>query len=301
MFGKKYEIDNVKYELIKRKSIVKVIRSPKATRDVVILPEVEGIKVTEIGESAFAKLSGITTISIPDSVTIIGFSAFKKCENLKSVVIPKSVTLIQADAFKGCTGLTNVDIPDSVTGIGNNAFDKCTGILEINIPDSVTAIAHFAFYNCKSAKKLVIGKGLSEIRPGVFANCESLTNLVIPGNVKSIYNTINFIDNIGSFEGCIGLKEVKIEDGVTFIGNRAFGGCNKLRKAIIPKSVASIDWIDVIGRPERLETDRRYHAFMGCPNLTIYGFSGSGAETYANQHCSSPYAEAIPFVNIETQ
>ncbi len=61
-------------------------------------------------------------ITIPSTlgrypVTSIGFRAFSGCSGLTSVTIPDSVTSIGEDAFSGCSGLTSVTIPDSVTGI----------------------------------------------------------------------------------------------------------------------------------------------------------------------------------------
>lgn len=58
---------------------------------------------------------------------------------------------------------------------------------------------------------------------------------------------------------------VIIEEGVTLIGEGAFAYCTSIASVSIPDSVTSID-----------DT-----AFFDCPNLTIYGKTGSYAETYA--------------------
>ena len=125
-----------------------------------------GDGVTSIGSSAFSGCSitkaTIPTIAIDDipqnnlqEVIInggesIGSSAFEDCTGLTSVTIPDSVTSIGYNAFSGCTGLTSVTIGDGVTSIGSSAFSGCTGLTSIVIPDSVTSIEYYAFNDCAS-------------------------------------------------------------------------------------------------------------------------------------------------------
>ena len=81
--------------------------------------------VTSIGQDAFRECSGLTSVTIPNSVTSIGAVAFYDCSSLTSITIPNSVTIIGNSAFRGCSGLTSVTIPNSVTSIGGAAFDGC--------------------------------------------------------------------------------------------------------------------------------------------------------------------------------
>ena len=73
-------------------------------------------------------------VVIPSSITVegqeypvasIGEWAFYGCSGLTSVTIPNSVTSIGDCAFRDCSGLTSVDIPNSVTSIGDCAFKNC--------------------------------------------------------------------------------------------------------------------------------------------------------------------------------
>ena len=96
---------------------------------------IDGKPVTSIGEYAFADCSGLTSITIPNSVISIGNYAFAGCSELTSITIPSSVTSIENYAFVGCSELTSITIPSSVTSIGNYAFGNCSGLKTIYIPN----------------------------------------------------------------------------------------------------------------------------------------------------------------------
>ena len=95
--------------------------------------------VTVAGYPSGSKPTGDLTIpesvtfrGCPYPVTSIGDEAFYECSGLTSVTIGNSVTEIGDRAFSGCTGLTSVTIPNSVTSIGNYAFDGCSGLTRID-------------------------------------------------------------------------------------------------------------------------------------------------------------------------
>ena len=87
--------------------------------------------VTRIGEGAFFD-SGLTTVTIPNSVTDIGRSAFSGCAGLTTVTIPNSMTGIDESVFSGCVRMKSVTIPLGITSIGKNAFHNDWGIVSVN-------------------------------------------------------------------------------------------------------------------------------------------------------------------------
>ena len=238
--------------------------------NVVIPDAIDGKPVLYIGDSAFAYCSGLTSVTIPNSVTSIGDSAFYHCSGLTSVTIPNSVTSIGDYAFADCSGLTSVTIPGSVTSIGDYAFSCCSGLTSVTIPDSVTSIGDYAFSGCSSLTIIAVDANntVYSSQDGVLCN-KNITVLIqypvgkyggftIPGSVTIIGDS--------AFYDCSGLTSVTIPGSVTSIGVEAFSGCSGLTSVTIPDSVTSIG----------------DYAFSGCSSLTIIAVDANNT-VYSSQ------------------
>ena len=189
-------------------------------------------QVKSIGLSAFQYCSGLTSVTIPNSVTSIGNYAFSSCHGLTSLTLPNSVTSISDYAFTDCTGLTSVIIPNSVTNIGRSAFSSCSSLTSVTIPNSVTLIDRDAFLQCSSLRSIALPNSLVSIGRSSFQNCTSLTSIIIPNSVTSIGDE--------AFFGCSSSTTLSISTGVTSIGIRTFSSCNRLTSVNIPSSVSTI-------------------------------------------------------------
>ena len=169
------------------------------------------------------------------SVTAIGNSAFYRCSGLTSVVIPNSVTQIDTDAFYKCSGLTSVEIPNSVTSIGKNAFWDCSSLTKVNITDleswckigfettnsNPLNYAHRLYLNGVIVTDLKIPNSITAIGKAAFCGCSCLKSVTIPNSVTSIGSS--------AFNGCSGLTSVVIGNSVTSIGDYAFNACSGLK------------------------------------------------------------------------
>ena len=93
-----------------------------------------------IPDSSFSGMTGLQTVTIPDSVTYIGSKAFYGCTSLTTVTIPSSVKTIETSAFENCTELEFVYLNEGLERIEDKAFYNCSYLTDINIPKSVTYI-----------------------------------------------------------------------------------------------------------------------------------------------------------------
>ena len=230
------------------------------------------------------------------SVTVTGGNilrgAFHNCSGLTCVTIPDSVTSIGAGAFSGC-GLTSITIPGSVTSIGNYAFQGCTGLTSI-IVDAGNTKYHSAG-NClieTTTKTLIVGcktsiipidGSVTSIGHTAFYQCRGLTNITIPNSVTSIGSS--------AFESCKGLTSITIPDSVTSIGNYAFQYCYKLTS--ITGSATNASTVATQARPSfsftvniTSGTSIGENAFNDCERLTSItisnGVTSIGSKAFYN-------------------
>ncbi len=256
--------------------------------------DIDGYKVTKIGEGAFAYCKSLTDVTIPDSVTKIGDIAFHGCTSLTDVTIGNSVTEIGYRAFQNCTSLKSVTIGNSVTEIGEMAFNVCYSLTSINVNEKNTKYSsqNGVLFN-KDKTELIrypLGKKNStyKIPDSVKVIVENAfdaqdDNVVSSkfGDYRSSLESVTIPDSVTeigdyAFRGCKSLTDVTIPDSVTVIGSEAFSYCYSLTSVTIPDSVTEIG----------------DSAFYSCESLTIYGYAGSTAEEYAHNN-------NIPFKNAE--
>ena len=215
--GDPITVDEINYTVLTvpsggEKGTVEVGRNLDASGDITIPATITNgentYTVTSIGDDAFERCSGLTSVTIPDSVTSIGDFAFSRCSGLTSVTIPDSVTSIGNYAFSYCTDLTSVTIPGSVTSIGKGTFAECLGLTSVHIPDGVTSIGNGAFSYCMDLTSVTIPGSVTSIGDRAFGNCTKLTSVTFAGaNPPSFDPT--------AFDYCNNLQTISLSADMT--------------------------------------------------------------------------------------
>ena len=277
--------------------------------------------VTSIGQKAFYYNETLTDLIIPDCITSIGESAFTYCTNLTSLTIPNGVTNIDSSAFIACHSLTSIIISEGVTEISDNAFAFCRSLTEVTIHDSVRKIDYNAFSYCEKLKDIYfigtaqqwqsIEKGSGwDINTGNYAvHCTDgdISNKYTEGLAYTLSDdgTYYICSGIGTanateiviastydgkpvtaiaeraFKDCKNITGVFIPDGITSIGNYAFGNIG-ITRLVIPDSVTVIENYAFYGCTNLVEitipagvTSLESYTFTNCTNLKTIIFKGT--------------------------
>ena len=158
----------------------------------------------------------------------------------------------------------------------------------------------YSIYEGSSDVKITVGdtySGTCEYSPNISYTFKDY-NLSVSGQ-GGIYNSDDYYSAFGWKIENDYVKNAVINEGVEYIGCRAFYNMKNLKNVFIPKSVKSIDdtafsyWIyagDNDDPYEPVAIDDGIDKIMDY--ITIYGYSGSYAETFAKE-------KNIPFVAVD--
>lgn len=259
----------------------------------------EAIVVEYVGEE--------TELSIPDTlggypVVAIDEGAFDGREELTYIGLPSGLQRIGGCAFRE-SGIVQINLPESLKRIGDGAFSSCRNLVEIRILDGVDEIGEAAFEGCSQMTRAEIGSGIRYIDAYTFCDCSNLTDVVLPDDLLLIGGY--------AFNGCSSLKKIDLPDSIESIAQYAFGGTD-LGSIALPKNMSDVSpyilypchdliYVEIGSGTKKIYDD----AFAGCANLirimipdsvteiaegafaknlaglTVYGYAGSAAQTYA--------------------
>lgn len=222
-----------------------------------------------IGQYSFCDNSGLTSLTLPESLEYIKIGAFNGCNNLKeltynAIYCGAAYKTYELTVFPA--SLEKVTFGKNVSYIPGYLLYGNTKIKSLIIPDAVETIGELAFSECTGVTSMYIGKSVDWIEYGALS-CRNLENVTynaiacrisgeLPSSVKkiSIGPDVRYIPD-GLFYECRKMEEVNAESleqwlDITFESQRAnplycaknlkINGQN-IRRLVIPEGTKQIN------------------------------------------------------------
>lgn len=202
---------------------IKIIKYSGEEKTIIIPDEIDGIKVTGIGEWAFDQSPNLESVTVGENITQISSRAFQDCKSLRMIDV-------------------NIQNP-CYSSYGGVLFDKnqtrlicCPMNIKTdayNISDSVTEIADNAFLNCVNLKAVNVGNDNASYSSenGVLFNKDKTRLILCPISADmqeyTVPNSVEIID-ADAFDGNKNLTKIIISNNVSDIETGAFKNCENL-------------------------------------------------------------------------
>ena len=222
-----------------------------------IMTEIDGKKITAIGDGAFEEQGQLEVVQFPDTLRSIGCKAFYHC-GFQSIILPDSMETVGDEAFNVCIGLTQIKAGPNIRKWGYHVIDQTmytdneanwkNDILMvgeqyaiehrweqeiINIPEGVTTIADNFIIFSSELHYVYMPESVKYIGEGAFACCPYLKSVEFAGNdlrligeeafqstqLEKVYLCGESLE-IGAraFQNCTGLKYMQIDAGHVTLG-----------------------------------------------------------------------------------
>ncbi len=240
-------------------------------------------------------------IIVPDGVRTIGENVFGRHEiYVTRLVLPESVTRIEQRAFEYCFSLADIQFSGTISYVAYDAFYGC--LWKVRQPYAVLGTA---LVGGSERQTLVIPEGVTYVADfcfkGVYTEDGESPPVTCPASLRSIGDS--------AFYG-VDFPSLTLNEGLELIGDSAFSGTGAITEVTIPSTVKQIGnyaflnsslkvytilspdvefGIESVGwstqAPPEMEEPGvilRYHHPLN--DVTIRGYDGSSAETYAQKN-----------------
>ena len=231
-------------------------------------------KLTGVAANAFAGITSLTSITLPDGIATIGANAFNGCTALATITLPKTVTLFNNDAFAGLANTTDVWCiadPKTLTWDGTGFKNGKTTIMHVMVADDWTTkfpdanvtfqgdMTRFRYTatskDTQSFYELDNFVGATEVVSHDYNTETGEGSVIFKGIVTGLKYRTFYKNNLltsmvipttvtemkGSiFYECSNLTTVSLPNTITSMGGSNFGKCTSLTTVNIPTSLTAI-------------------------------------------------------------
>lgn len=216
----------------------------------------DGDQSLQIQKNAFAEMTGLVKVELPDRLSRVGQNAFQDCRKLMIINVPATATssTFGSGAFSGCTKLMevrnesalNIKPRDTkyggIAAYAENVYTPETGasifqedengFITFTKEESGETYVYIAAY-LGNETEVTVPENVTHIHEGAFEG-SAVTKVILPEGLL-------VIDDM-AFDHCELLEEINIPSTVHTIGRQAFNYCDSLAVVVIPESVKSMGY-----------------------------------------------------------
>lgn len=110
--------------------------------------EIDGKKVSEIGDSLFEGNEDVEKVVLPESITTILPDAFRFATSLKELEINGAVESVGVKAIYGCNELKTLKFPEGLKTLSSVSIAYCEKLADIYLPSTVESVESDNFTLC---------------------------------------------------------------------------------------------------------------------------------------------------------
>ena len=125
------------------------------------------------------------TIEIPEEidgkkVSEIGDSLFKGNDEVEKVVLPESITTILPDAFCFATSLKELEINGAVESVGVEAIYGCNELKTLKFPEGLKTLSSVSIAYCEKLADIYLPSTVESVEPDNFTLCADPLTIHVP-------------------------------------------------------------------------------------------------------------------------
>ena len=234
-----------------------------------------------IHDNAFARVSGILELVVPNTISHLFYGVFKDLLTLEKLTIPS----MQGLSIYQLYGYDNYDGP-SYDGVTIN-------LKELYLTDESQNIVEDAFYLMEDIEVIHIEGTLEEIGDYAFSNCGSLREVILSDNIKTM--------GYDMFNKCDSLEKVWLSASFEYLEQSMLYESRKTLKELrVPYLGSTVDATDGCSLAYLLGTPTYYEKPV-LETLIILGgnFTGSIDEAYSIKNLTIPaYSYENNYFNV---
>lgn len=187
--------------------------------------------ITNIGTYAFAECKELEKTNL-SNISVISKGAFRNCIRLREVAGLDKVKYIEKGAFSGCKNLESISVPHLIKGLSGEK------LVSYNETHDITFQPEYELDNLRKQGCIVGSYGTDFIWS---IDLDGTMLFKGEGDIPSNDKFISYANDFDDKKVRELVKTLILDDSITSIGSEVFRNFSKLKRAVLPDGLKSIN------------------------------------------------------------